>query len=886
MTSQHSSSSSSRSSSSRSRSSRRGWWWGWSLLSLLLAASLLHTCSCLAIDYYDDDDGRGGGGEDGDGEGEGGGGGTDITDSPYIGFEYGEGEEGGRFEDLYEGVGENGVDGEGGVAEGGGTEGGKKEAGAIHSSHQQRRVMLGDRFRLKCRPQNVMSPPPQDFEAEWYFNSQPLRDSQTSRIRIIASSRVWPKLRVKEARREDAGVWACRWSGTGPHQGWVNYTLHIMEPPPTLPQALHADSKVLDADDDDEPSCIPPEFIKPLNLLMIKPAGNVAELKCQARGSNLNTTWLKDGEKPVRQLGDVKIKGAMLKMENLVPADSGNYTCVVFNECGGLNHTFALEVLERLPSRPIINKELSNLTVVQGSEVKLTCSVISDLVPYITWLKHSTRYNGVDDKGNIIDRLFIVKEGRNITSSEDPQVLVLTNVTEKDAGWYTCIAANSLGTSFSTAYLSVTDAEPILLDAEYHAIMVLTVVLLSVLVIGSIVASFVWKKWQKEKRRAIELERAKAITQHWIKKVIVERQNSDASQEPLLVPTIKIEHCQSRSRLGSEMTSISEYELPLDADWELPRSRLIMGESLGEGAFGKVMRAEVQGINRPDLATTVAVKMLKEGHTDSELMDLVSEMEMMKMIGTHINIINLLGCCTQDGPLYVVVEYAAHGNLRDYLRNNRPSSGYERPIGQEVDTITQKDLVSFAFQVARGMEYLASKKCIHRDLAARNVLVSADRIMKIADFGLARDIHSQDYYRKTSEGRLPVKWMAPEALFHRVYTSQSDVWAFGILLWEIMTLGGTPYPTVPSVEKLFQLLREGHRMEKPSNCSLEIYMIMRECWRYQPTQRPTFKELVEDFDRILTLSSTDDYLNLSLPHLDTPPSSCGSSLTSDALAPH
>lgn len=760
------------------------------------------------------------------------------------------------------------------------------EEQTIHSSHQQREVRLGERFRLKCRPENMKNATPQDFAAVWYFNSEPLKDPQKSRIRIMSSSRSWPKLRVKEARREDAGVWACRWHWPGPYQGWVNYTLDVVEPPgPSLPQALYADSKVLDADD--EPRCIPPEFTKSLNPLIVKPAGNVADLKCQARGSQLNTTWFKNGEKPVRQLGDVKMKGVMLKMENLVPADSGNYMCVVSNACGSVNHTYNLEVLERLPSRPIINKELSNRTVVQGSEVRLMCSVISDLVPYITWLKHSTRYNGVDDKGNIIDRLFIVKEGRNITSSEDPQVLILTNVTERDAGWYTCIAANSLGTSFSTAYLSVTDAEPILLDAEYHAIMVLTVVLLSVMIIGSIVASFVWKKWQKEKRRAIELERAKAITQHWIKKVIVERQNSDASQEPLLVPTIKIEHCQSRSRLGSEMTSsISEYELPLDADWELPRSRLILGESLGEGAFGKVVRAEVQGIKRPDLASTVAVKMLKEGHTDSELMDLVSEMEMMKMIGTHINIINLLGCCTQDGPLYVVVEYAAHGNLRDYLRNNRPSSGYERAIGQEVDAITQKDLISFAFQVARGMEYLASKKCIHRDLAARNVLVSEERIMKIADFGLARDIHSQDYYRKTSEGRLPVKWMAPEALFHRVYTSQSDVWAFGILLWEIMTLGGTPYPAVPSVEKLFQLLREGHRMEKPSNCSLEIYMIMRECWRYQPTQRPTFKELVEDFDRILTLSSTDDYLNLSLPHLDTPPSSCGSSLTSDVLAPH
>ena len=163
----------------------------------------------------------------------------------------------------------------------------------------------------------------------------------------------------------------------------------------------------------------------------------------------------------------------------------------------------------------------------------------------------------------------------------------------------------------------------------------------------------------------------------------------------------------------------------------------------------------------------------------------------------------------------MIVEFAEHGNLRDFLRKHRPTPGYERARESEVPALTEKQLISFSRQIAKGMEYLGSKKCIHRDLAARNVLVAEGFIMKIADFGLARDVHSNDYYRKMGDGRLPVKWMAPEALFHRRYTTQSDVWSFGILLWEIVTLGGTPYPSVPSIEKLFQLLRAGHRYKLP-----------------------------------------------------------------------
>uniref|UniRef100_A0AAX7UZ68 Fibroblast growth factor receptor n=1 Tax=Astatotilapia calliptera TaxID=8154 RepID=A0AAX7UZ68_ASTCA len=567
------------------------------------------------------------------------------------------------------------------------------------------------------------------------------------------------------------------------------------------------------------------------------PAGNTVKFRCPAMGSPMpSIRWLKNGRefRGEHRIGGIKLRHQhwSLVMESVVPSDRGNYTCVVENKYGSISHSYVLDVLERSPHRPILQAGLpANTTAVVGSDVQFHCKVYSDAQPHIQWLKHIER-NGRRYGPDGTPYVQVLKTG-SLNMSE-VEVLYLSKVTMEDAGEYTCLAGNSIGYAHQSAWLTViSEAADAMetMETKYSDIIIYACGFLA-----------------------------------------------------LIMAIVIVVLCRMQVNPRRE---------PFDA---LPVQNLTLGKPLGEGCFGQVVRAEAYGINKdcPEQATTVAVKMLKDDATDKDLADLISEMELMKVMDKHKNIINLLGVCTQDGPLYVLVEYASKGSLREYLRARRPPGmDYTFDVTKvPEEQLTFKDLLSCAYQVARGMEYLASKRCIHRDLAARNVLVTEDNVMKIADFGLARGVHQIDYYKKTTNGRLPVKWMAPEALFDRVYTHQSDVWSFGVLMWEIFTLGGSPYPGIP-VEELFKLLKEGHRMDKPSNCTHELYMMMRECWHAVPTQRPTFKQLVEELDRVL-LSISDEYLDLSTPFEQYSPScedtssSCSSDndsvFTHDALS--
>ncbi|XP_053125662.1 fibroblast growth factor receptor 1 isoform X2 [Hemicordylus capensis] len=724
----------------------------------------------------------------------------------------------------------------------------------------------GDLLQLRCRlREDVQS-------INWVRDGVQLLENNRTRI-------TGEEVEVRDAVPEDSGLYACMTnspSGSETTYFSVNVSDALLSTEDDDDDD-DSSSEEKEADNSKPNQAIAPYWTYPEKMekkLHAVPAAKTVKFKCPSSGTPTPTLrWLKNGKefKPDHRIGGYKVRHATwsIIMDSVVPSDKGNYTCIVENRYGMINHTYQLDVVERSPHRPILQAGLpANKTVSLGSNVEFVCKVYSDPQPHIQWLKH-IEVNGSKIGPNNLPYVQVLKHSG--INSADAEVLTLYNVTEAESGEYVCKVSNYIGEANQSAWLTVT--RPMAEALEDKPAMMTSPLYLEIIIYCAgaafiscmIVTAILYKMKSTTKKTDFNSQ----LAVHKLAKSIPLRRQVSADSSSSMNSGVMLVRPSRLSSSGTPMLAgVSEYELPEDPRWELPRDRLILGKPLGEGCFGQVVLAEAIGLDKdkPNRVTKVAVKMLKADATEKDLSDLISEMEMMKMIGKHKNIINLLGACTQDGPLYVIVEYASKGNLREYLQARRPP-GMEycyNPTLIPEEQLSFKDLVSCAYQVARGMEYLASKKCIHRDLAARNVLVTEDSVMKIADFGLARDIHHIDYYKKTTNGRLPVKWMAPEALFDRIYTHQSDVWSFGVLLWEIFTLGGSPYPGVP-VEELFKLLKEGHRMDKPSNCTNGLYMMMRDCWHAVPSQRPTFKQLVEDLDRIVAMTSNQEYLDLSMP---------------------
>ena len=219
----------------------------------------------------------------------------------------------------------------------------------------------------------------------------------------------------------------------------------------------------------------------------------------------------------------------------------------------------------------------------------------------------------------------------------------------------------------------------------------------------------------------------------------------------------------------------------------------------------------------------------------------------------------------------VEIEMEKMDNKERYARTLSTASqqgpGWRANVRGDYDTetirpVATKDLLCWAYQVAKGMEYLDNQRVMHGDLACRNVLLADNNVIKICDFGLAKDIYKTDTYRKKTDGPLPVKWMAIESLQDRIFSTQSDVWSYGIVLWEMFSLGQTPYPGMAVNEVFYNRLKDGYRMEKPPLCPNSVYSIMLKCWDGNPEKRPSFTKLVEDFDAYVEEGDQNQYLTL------------------------
>ena len=213
--------------------------------------------------------------------------------------------------------------------------------------------------------------------------------------------------------------------------------------------------------------------------------------------------------------------------------------------------------------------------------------------------------------------------------------------------------------------------------------------------------------------------------------------------------------------------------------------------------------------------------------------------------GEHKNIVNLMGACTQRGPLWVILEYCPHGDLRNFLRNNTLLPTWNRLEMTSPDQLCFVDLLRMSMEVAEGMAFLSVSGIVHRDLAARNILVGSNMEMKVADFGMARDIGGVgEEYNKESEAAIPVRWTAPEAMNMGTYTTSSDIWSYGVVLWEIFSMGCQPYGGMSNYEVKMLVEREG-RLEAPKNCPEDIFAVMKTCWNQTPEERPNFMETFE-----------------------------------------
>uniref|UniRef100_A0A3B3C0J4 receptor protein-tyrosine kinase n=1 Tax=Oryzias melastigma TaxID=30732 RepID=A0A3B3C0J4_ORYME len=601
--------------------------------------------------------------------------------------------------------------------------------------------------------------------------------------------------------------------------------------------------------------------------------GELFEVTCQA--SNQDHFFNKLNTSVSRQLVNKQlIIRSTLTVSAVSQKYGGEFLCIAHNEGGVTVETVQLRVLGTQLQTSLISNRC-RVDVHEGGDVRLT--IVMEAYPPVKHQKWMTPAYMSNTDNTVFEESYTAGEDRSEAT------LLLRRVRQEDQGRYSFHFSNPFfnGSQDVTLLIYSERFPTVAITQQNHSLScsssgyprptVLWFVCLGIqdsfhsiytpVLIGAISAA------------TILLLLLLVVLHRWRKK-----------------PKYEIRWKIIESTDGNNYVFVDPSQLPYNQEWEFPRDKLRLGAVLGSGAFGKVVEATAYGLGTDNKATRVAVKMLKPSAHSEERDALMSELKILSHLGYHNNIVNLLGACTQGGPMWMITEYCIHGDLLNFLRVHaqdlmaltmltaedgegaacyknmavqkarlRSDSGISccseyqemQPILSHTPGVSLCDLMMFSYQVAQGLDFLSTRNCIHRDVAARNVLLTDQHIAKICDFGLARDIRNDDSYIVQGNARLPVKWMAPESIFQCVYTLQSDVWSYGVLLWEIFSLGKSPYPNVAVDANFYRMIKDGHHMEAPDFAPAEMYHLMTLCWSLEPTHRPTFKQVGEHINRLL-----------------------------------
>uniref|UniRef100_H3B0U8 Inactive tyrosine-protein kinase 7 n=1 Tax=Latimeria chalumnae TaxID=7897 RepID=H3B0U8_LATCH len=540
---------------------------------------------------------------------------------------------------------------------------------------------------------------------------------------------------------------------------------------------------------------------------------------CSATGREKPTIhWVKADGNNLQPVIDQS--SGTLHFLKVTRSDAGNYTCIASNSQQG-----EIRALVQLSVTVLINFKVKpdNSTVYQGHTAVLHCQATGDPHPTIHW--HGKQF--LNNPTASLGRFQTMANGS----------LVINSVVTEDSGKYTCIAGNSCNIKHIDAFLMVVDKpESGLPDVNTQTPykMIQTIGLSVGAAVAYIIVVLGLMFYCKKRRKAKRLQKRPDGEEPEM-----ECLNGGALQQNGQTTAEIQEEVPLTSLSGS--SSVNKRHSANDK-MHFPRSNLQTITMLGKGEFGEVFLAKAKGIEEGATETVVLVKSLQARDEQLQL-DFRREFEMFGKLN-HCNVVRLLGLCREAEPHFMLLEYVDLGDLKQFLRIAKSKD--EKTKSHPIST---KQKVSICAQVALGMEHLSNNRFVHKDLAARNCLISAQRQVKVSALSLSKDVYNSEYYHYR-QAWIPLRWMPPEAVLEDDFSTKSDVWSFGVLMWEVFSHGELPYPKLSDDEALAGMQSGKLKLPAPEGCSSRHYKLMQRCWGASPKDRPSFSELAN------TLSDT------------------------------